>query len=223
MVTDKPLRPRSGAGPIGAGVRRRDISRITNDGGPTSRTLSTHLPSPQTVLPANSPPHLTSPARPVSPPAPPRPRPRSKNGLIKQFLKDVHWGQLDYLVVDAPPGTSDEHITITQCLTATAGAGAGAGAVTGGAPGGTCAVIVTTPQDVAVIDVRKEVSFCKKVRHPGARGPGRYGVEGAGGRLGRRAGWCRRVLRPSLCAQRSNERRHTVIERRCDGDTLVDC
>ncbi len=37
-----------------------------------------------------------------------------KNGLIKQFLKDVHWGDLDYLVIDSPPGTSDEHISIVQ-------------------------------------------------------------------------------------------------------------
>jgi len=55
-----------------------------------------------------------------------------KNGLIKQFLKDVNWGELDYLIVDAPPGTSDEHITIAQCLQAS-----------GPADG---AVIVTTPQ-----------------------------------------------------------------------------
>ncbi len=39
-----------------------------------------------------------------------------KNSLIKQFLKDVHWGKLDYLIVDAPPGTSDEHISIAQFL-----------------------------------------------------------------------------------------------------------
>ncbi|EFJ42004.1 hypothetical protein VOLCADRAFT_107437 [Volvox carteri f. nagariensis] len=77
-----------------------------------------------------------------------------KNGLIKQFLKDVHWGPLDFLVVDAPPGTSDEHITITQCLQWR------------GAAGSTAAIIVTTPQDVAVIDVRKEVSFCRKVGLP---------------------------------------------------------
>ncbi|KAG2452735.1 hypothetical protein HYH02_002965 [Chlamydomonas schloesseri] len=83
-----------------------------------------------------------------------------KNGLIKQFLKDVDWGELDYLVVDAPPGTSDEHITITQCLQ---GAAAGSG---GGSGGGTAAVIVTTPQDVAIIDVRKEVNFCRKVGLP---------------------------------------------------------
>ncbi|CAK0763003.1 cytosolic Fe-S cluster assembly factor nbp35 [Coccomyxa viridis] len=71
-----------------------------------------------------------------------------KNGLIKQFLKDVHWGELDYLVIDTPPGTSDEHISIAQFLK---------GADVDGA------VIVTTPQDVAIIDVRKEVNFCKKV------------------------------------------------------------
>ncbi|CAL9749560.1 unnamed protein product [Musa acuminata subsp. burmannicoides] len=71
-----------------------------------------------------------------------------KNGLIKQFLKDVDWGELDYLVVDAPPGTSDEHISIVQFLQATGIVGA---------------IIVTTPQQVSLIDVRKEISFCKKV------------------------------------------------------------
>ncbi|CAB4267297.1 unnamed protein product [Prunus armeniaca] len=71
-----------------------------------------------------------------------------KNALIKQFLKDVYWGELDFLVVDAPPGTSDEHISIVQYLDA--------GSIDG-------AIIVTTPQQVSLIDVRKEVSFCKKV------------------------------------------------------------
>ncbi|PSS14519.1 Cytosolic Fe-S cluster assembly factor like [Actinidia chinensis var. chinensis] len=71
-----------------------------------------------------------------------------KNGIIKQFLKDVYWGELDYLIVDAPPGTSDEHISIVQFLQATGIDGA---------------IIVTTPQQVSLIDVRKEVSFCKKV------------------------------------------------------------
>ncbi|KAI4350562.1 hypothetical protein L6164_005009 [Bauhinia variegata] len=71
-----------------------------------------------------------------------------KNGLIKQFLKDVYWGELDFLVVDAPPGTSDEHISIVQCLDVAGIDGA---------------IIVTTPQQVSLIDVRKEVSFCKKV------------------------------------------------------------
>ncbi|KAI3858712.1 hypothetical protein MKX03_033665 [Papaver bracteatum] len=71
-----------------------------------------------------------------------------KNGIIKQFLKDVHWGELDYLVVDAPPGTSDERISIVQFLQATGIDGA---------------IIVTTPQEVSLIDVGKELSFCKKV------------------------------------------------------------
>ena len=62
--------------------------------------------------------------------------------------QDVHWGELDYLVVDAPPGTSDEHISIAQFLKTSNVDGA---------------VIVTTPQDVAIIDVRKEVNFCRKV------------------------------------------------------------
>ncbi|ESQ28921.1 hypothetical protein EUTSA_v10024147mg, partial [Eutrema salsugineum] len=74
-----------------------------------------------------------------------------KNALIEQFLKDVYWGEIDYLVVDAPPGTSDEHISIVQYLQATGIDGA---------------IIVTTPQEVSLIDVRKEVSFCKKVGVP---------------------------------------------------------
>ena len=71
-----------------------------------------------------------------------------KTGLIKNFLKDVYWNELDFLVVDAPPGTSDEHISIVQCL---------------GATGIDGAIIVTTPQQVSLIDVRKEINFCKKV------------------------------------------------------------
>lgn len=74
-----------------------------------------------------------------------------KNGLIKQFLTDVYWGELDFLVVDAPPGTSDEHISIAQYLKQSNVDGA---------------VIVTTPQEVALMDVRKEINFCKKVKIP---------------------------------------------------------
>jgi len=71
-----------------------------------------------------------------------------KEGLIKQFLTDVNWGELDFLIVDAPPGTSDEHIAITQYLKRSNLEGA---------------LIVTTPQEVALLDVRKEISFCHKV------------------------------------------------------------
>lgn len=74
-----------------------------------------------------------------------------KNGLIKQFLRDVDWEELEYLLVDTPPGTSDEHLSIVQYLK----------------PAGlTGAVIVTTPQEVSLLDVRKEITFCKKVNVP---------------------------------------------------------
>eukprot|EP01024_Parvocaulis_polyphysoides_P037143 TRINITY_DN33041_c1_g4_i1.p1 TRINITY_DN33041_c1_g4~~TRINITY_DN33041_c1_g4_i1.p1 ORF type:complete len:352 (-),score=77.11 TRINITY_DN33041_c1_g4_i1:306-1361(-) len=74
-----------------------------------------------------------------------------KNGIIKQFLKDVDWGELDILIIDTPPGTSDEHISIAQLLKGCNLAGA---------------VLVTTPQEIAVMDVRKEVNFCVKVGIP---------------------------------------------------------
>ena len=70
-----------------------------------------------------------------------------KNGLIKQFLTDVDWGEMDFLVIDSPPGTSDEHISTVQYLKDTNVDGA---------------IIVTTPQEVSLLDVRKEISFCRK-------------------------------------------------------------
>ena len=57
------------------------------------------------------------------------------SGLIKQFLRDVDWGEIDYLVIDTPPGTSDEHISVVQYLSGTHVAGA---------------VLVTTPQVSAI-------------------------------------------------------------------------
>jgi len=72
-----------------------------------------------------------------------------KAGLIRQFLKDVAWGELDYLVVDSPPGTGDEPLSVAQLI---------------GQPAG--AVIVTTPQDVAIADVRRCVSFCRTMSLP---------------------------------------------------------
>lgn len=66
-------------------------------------------------------------------------------GALQQFLKDVNWGKLDYLVIDLPPGTGDVSLSLFQRLK-----------VTG-------AVIVTTPQDVALMDVYKSVSMCQKL------------------------------------------------------------
>jgi Mrp family chromosome partitioning ATPase len=74
-----------------------------------------------------------------------------KNGLIAQFLKDVDWGALDYLVVDTPPGTSDEHLSIVQLLKESGIDGA---------------VLITTPQEVALQDVAREIDFCRKVGVP---------------------------------------------------------
>ena len=72
-----------------------------------------------------------------------------KMGVIRQFLVDVNWGSLDYLVVDLPPGTGDEALTIAQL-----------------APNLRGAVIVTTPQDVAVIDAVKAVKFIEQLEIP---------------------------------------------------------
>lgn len=72
-----------------------------------------------------------------------------KDAMIKQFLTEVNWGPLDFLIVDTPPGTSDEHITLCECIR-------------GYDPTG--AVVVTTPQSVSVDDVRKELSFCHKLK-----------------------------------------------------------
>ncbi|KAG1168889.1 hypothetical protein G6F70_008840 [Rhizopus microsporus] len=74
-----------------------------------------------------------------------------KNGLIKQFLRDVDWGHLDYLLVDTPPGTSDEHLSLGSFLKPSGLEGA---------------VIITTPQEVALQDVRKEIDFCRKAKIP---------------------------------------------------------
>lgn len=75
-------------------------------------------------------------------------------------LQDVEWGTLDYLVIDTPPGTSDEHISVLQYLK-------GCGPVSSGGRGNLAgAVVVTTPQEVAMADVRKELSFCTKTALP---------------------------------------------------------
>lgn len=74
-----------------------------------------------------------------------------KTAMIKQFLTDVAWGDTDYLLIDTPPGTSDEHISAVEYLLQFARPEQLAGAV-----------MVTTPQAVATSDVRKELDFCKK-------------------------------------------------------------
>ena len=69
-----------------------------------------------------------------------------KHGIIKQFIRDVDWGDLDYLVIDSPPGTGDEPLSIAQLI-----------------PNADGALIVTTPQEVAIDDVRRSIKFCEKV------------------------------------------------------------
>jgi len=68
---------------------------------------------------------------------------------LKQMLMDTHWGELDYLVVDLPPGTSDEPLSVAQEL-----------------PDADGAVVVTTPQEVALLDVRKSIAFAQAVNLP---------------------------------------------------------
>ena len=69
-----------------------------------------------------------------------------KMRAIRQFLEEVEWGDLDYLIVDLPPGTGDESLSITQLIP------------------NSDAIIVTTPQDVALLSVRKSINFAKKLK-----------------------------------------------------------
>lgn len=68
-----------------------------------------------------------------------------KHTAIRQFIGEVSWGNLDYLIIDSPPGTGDEPLTVAQLIPDAK------------------AVIVTTPQEVALADIRKSISFCKNV------------------------------------------------------------
>lgn len=72
-----------------------------------------------------------------------------KAAVIRQFLADTNWGELDYLVIDAPPGTGDEPLSAVQSIPILTGA-----------------VIVTTPQDVAILDSRKSVMFARQLNIP---------------------------------------------------------
>jgi ATP-binding protein involved in chromosome partitioning len=68
-----------------------------------------------------------------------------KMKVIQQFLSDVHWGELDWLIVDAPPGTGDEPLSMAQLVPATS------------------AIVVTTPQDISILDVKKSIDFVGKL------------------------------------------------------------
>ena len=70
----------------------------------------------------------------------------AKSGVIRQFVGDVRWGKLDFLIVDAPPGTGDEPMSVAQYIPDAQ------------------AIIVTTPQDVALADVRKSINFCRTIQ-----------------------------------------------------------
>jgi Mrp family chromosome partitioning ATPase len=72
-----------------------------------------------------------------------------KISVIKQLLAEVNWGELDYLIIDFPPGTGDEPLSVAQLI-----------------PDATGAIIVTTPQDLSLIDVRKSIDFCKQLNLP---------------------------------------------------------
>jgi len=72
-----------------------------------------------------------------------------KMGFLKQLLKDVIWGEQDYLVIDFPPGTGDEPLSVAHMLPECDGA-----------------VIVTTPQNLALNDVRKSINFCRRINIP---------------------------------------------------------
>ena len=69
-----------------------------------------------------------------------------KGSVIKQFISDIDWMELDFLVIDSPPGTGDEPLTVAQTIPDAK------------------ALIVTTPQEVSLADVRKSINFCHQVR-----------------------------------------------------------
>lgn len=69
-----------------------------------------------------------------------------KYAAIRQFIGDIDWGELDFLIIDSPPGTGDEPLTVAQIISDAK------------------AIIVTTPQEVALADVRKSINFCRAVK-----------------------------------------------------------
>ena len=73
-----------------------------------------------------------------------------KANVIRQFFGNVAWGDLDYIIVDSPPGTGDEPLSVAQLLQ----------------PDKSSAIVVTTPQQVATIDVEKSITFCRQLGLP---------------------------------------------------------
>jgi ATP-binding protein involved in chromosome partitioning len=69
-----------------------------------------------------------------------------KIGVIRQFIADIEWSDLDYLVIDSPPGTGDEPLTVAQTIPDAK------------------AIVVTTPQEISLADVRKSINFCRQVK-----------------------------------------------------------
>jgi ATP-binding protein involved in chromosome partitioning len=69
-----------------------------------------------------------------------------KGGVIRQFIADIEWMDLDYMIIDSPPGTGDEPLTVAQTISDAK------------------ALIVTTPQEISLADVRKSINFCRKVK-----------------------------------------------------------
>lgn len=68
-----------------------------------------------------------------------------KIGVIRQFISEIEWSDLDYLIIDSPPGTGDEPLTVAQTIPDAS------------------ALVVTTPQEVSLADVRKSINFCRQV------------------------------------------------------------
>ena len=69
--------------------------------------------------------------------------------LIRQFFEDVNWGELDFMVIDSPPGTGDEPLSVVQLV-----------------PGLNGGIVVTTPQDVAILDAKKSIRFAQQLNIP---------------------------------------------------------
>ncbi|MFH1314321.1 MAG: iron-sulfur cluster carrier protein MrpORP [Candidatus Eisenbacteria bacterium] len=72
-----------------------------------------------------------------------------KMGIIEEFLGNVEWGPLDYMIIDSPPGTGDEPLSVCQLI-----------------PGLDGAIVIATPQEIALVDVEKSISFCRQLNIP---------------------------------------------------------